>query len=60
MRPSNKADQFKIELKALMDKYGYKFMEPSDPYYPPTIVVNDDESDPMDILSVLVFDGDDD
>ncbi len=51
-----KSEQFKIELKALMDKYGYKFIceqsSHDEPWSPPVISNNDDGSDPLHMLEV--------
>lgn len=55
MHMSNKSEQFRIELKALMDKYGYKFLDTSSVFYerPATVVINHDGADPVDNLLVL-------
>lgn len=50
-----KSELFKTELTALMNKYGYKFIDTSDlsdTYYPPIIGINDDGADPLDMLEV--------
>lgn len=49
-----KFEKFKIELADLMNKYGYRFVEPSDPYYPPMIEKNKTGYNPVELLECCI------
>ena len=55
MMMSAKEKEFRCELSALMNTYGYKFLDTSSVFYerPATVVINNDGADPIDALVVI-------